>query len=178
MKVLILGSLRHDGKYLIELHLGLGDKVIGLAKSICSDSELEPPLLGATYLKLDAQDPVELNKIINRYEPEIIYNLASASSVSESFKFPDISESVNVGIVKNILEILSRRQVEGKDQINLYQASIFELSGGSDRVPLTIKSKFNPQSPDALHKSVGYNLILEYREKFALLLSMGIMFNH
>ena len=178
MKVLILGSLGQDGKYLTELHLGLGDHVIGLAKSIYPDSELEPTLLGATYLKLDARDPVELNKIINRYEPEIIYNLASASSVSESFNFPDISESVNVGIVKNILEILRRRQLEGKDQIKLFHASSSEMFGVSDGVPLTIKSKFNPHSPYALHKSIAHNLILEYREKFSLHLSTGILFNH
>jgi GDPmannose 4,6-dehydratase len=52
------------------------------------------------------------------------------------------------------------------------------MFGVSDGVPLTIKSKFNPHSPYALHKSIAHNLILEYREKFALHLSTGILFNH
>ena len=178
MKVLILGSLGQDGKYLTELHLRLGDEVIGIAKNIPRREDLDPTILGATFFELDARKLHELSEIIDIQEPEVIYNLASASSVSESFNFPDISESVNVGIVKNLLEILRVRQLKGRDPIKLFHASSSEMFGISDGLPLTVNSKFEPHSPYALHKSIAHKLVQEYREEFELHLSTGILFNH
>jgi len=178
MKILILGSLGQDGKYLSELHLNHGDEVFGVAKNAYVTEELESSLEGVTQIQLDARDFLALERVINKYEPEVIYNLASASSVSESFQFPEVSKSINVGIVQNLLEILRTRQLAGKDSVKLFHASSSEMFGISDGQPLTANSFFNPHSPYALHKSIAHNLILEFREKYELHLSTGILFNH
>lgn len=178
MKVMILGSLGQDGQYLTELHLRRGDEVIGLAKRVALESQINPNPSKVTQLQIDARNFVDLKKIVNKYEPDIIYNLASASSVSDSFKFPEISESVNVGVVRNLLEILRLRKLANKNPIRLFQASSSEMFGISNGSPLTINSDFKPHSPYALHKTIAHKLILEYRERFNLHLSTGILFNH
>ncbi len=174
MRVLILGCLGQDGQYLTELHLRAGDEVIGVARNIPVNLQLKLSLASATFLIFDARDFNELHEIIEKYEPRIIYNLASASSVKESYESPDVSESVNVGIVKNLLEILRIRQLENKKPIKLFQASSSEMFGSSNGLPLNINSEFSPHSPYALHKTMAHKLVLDYRERYNLHLSTGI----
>ena len=178
MRVLILGSLGQDGKYLTELHLRAGDEVIGVARNIPMNFQLESSLSSTTYLNFDARNFNELYEVIKKYEPKVIYNLASASSVKESYDFPEVSESVNVGIIKNVLEILRIRQLENRNPIRLFHASSSEMFGSSKGLPLNRNSEFNPHSPYALHKTIAHKLVLDYRERFNLHLSTGILFNH
>ena len=174
---LITGISGQDGAYLSRLLLDHGYKIVGLVRNCDSD------LKGLHYLGIaeevkieecDLSDFSQVIKIIERYQPDEIYNLAAQSSVSLSFKQPIGTFSFNTLSVFNLLEAV--KMVNSK--IKFYQASSSEMFGSINHLPITEDAEFHPKSPYAISKAAAHWICVNYKESYGMYVCCGILFNH
>jgi GDPmannose 4,6-dehydratase len=179
-KALITGINGQDGSYLSEYLLTLGYEVHGILKRN-SVAENQTARIDSVFndLKLhygDVTDNASLIRIINRVEPDEIYNLAAQSHVRISFDQPLYTTNATGISVLNLLEAVK----EINPKIKIYQASSSEMFGNSidkdgyqrETTPMI------PVSPYGCAKLFGYNISRNYRHSYDMFISNGILFNH
>ena len=177
---IITGVTGQDGSYLTELLLSKGYKVVGLKRrtSLINtdrvDSFYDNPNFILEYW--DLNDTGSLYRIIGKYKPNEIYNLAAQSHVRVSF---DIPEHTVDGVAMGPLRILEAiRNID--PNIKFYQASSSEMYGDSPcpKTGYIEDSRMTPASPYACAKLFSHNLVRNYRESYGIHASSGILFNH
>lgn len=184
MKALITGITGQDGSYLTELLLEKGYEVHGIIRRSSSfntgriDHLYENPEILNKKLFLhygDLVDTSNLNRLLEKIQPDEIYNLAAQSHVKVSFEIPDYTAQVDA---LGTLRFLDAIREVGLRQVKFYQASTSELYGKVQEVPQTEKTPFYPRSPYGVAKLYGYWIIVNYREAYNLFACNGILFNH
>ena len=175
---IITGISGQDGPYLAKLLLEKGYKVVGTVRSYrCANSKnfeylgIEKDLL---LEELDLLDMANVIRIIQKYKPEEIYNLAAQSSVGLSFDQPLGTFSFNTTSVNNLLESIRFFSPMTK----LYQASSSEMYGRVKTMPITLETPMHPISPYGVSKMASYFMITTYRESYDLFVCNGVLFNH
>lgn len=182
---LICGVLGQDGSYLAELLVENDYKVIGLqrhptTKSNTLDDDLYSnirDLLGNKRFTLeygDMTDASSLWKVISKYKPDEVYNLAAQSHVNLSFQSSQITTEVNAVGTLHLLNIL----IEETPNVKFFQASSSDMYGDNPDILLNEKSAFLPNTPYGASKLFAHNLVKIYRNKYNLNASCGICFNH
>ena len=175
---LITGITGQDGSYLAELLLSKGYRVVGIKRrtSLITTDRIDGifhhPNLIMEYGNL--HDTGCLWKIINKYKPDEIYNLAAQSHVRVSFSVPE--ETVD-SIVMGTLRLMNAYK-ELSPGAKFYQASSSEMFGDNLAVPFNEDSLLQPASPYACAKVFAHHLVRNYRESYGLHASSGILFNH
>ena len=176
---LITGVSGQDGSYLAELLLGKGYEVHGVVRRSSSVTRsridhLESDNLENLHLHYgDLGDPLGLVRIIDRYGPDEVYNLAAQSHVAISFQQPEYTGDVTgVGAMR----LLEAMRVAGSEA-RFYQASSSELYG-STPPPQSEATPFHPRSPYAVAKLYAFWATVNYRESYGMHASNGILFNH
>jgi GDPmannose 4,6-dehydratase len=182
-KALITGITGQDGSYLTELLLNKGYEVHGMIRRsssfntaridhIFNDPELHDNRFFLHYG--DVTDASNINRLLEKIEPDEIYNLAAQSHVKVSFEVPEYTAQVDgVGTLRFIDAI---RETGLKTKF--YQASTSELFGKVQETPQSEKTPFYPRSPYGVAKLYGYWIIVNYREAYGLYACNGILFNH
>ena len=122
----------------------------------------------------DLLDPSSLNQLIQKIQPDEVYNLAAQSHVAVSFKNPVFSTQTGTLGPLSILEAVKNSEKEMK----FYQASSSEMFGGIDSEKLNEESKLIPKSPYAASKVFAHQITKIYRESYNLFSVNGILFNH
>ena len=122
----------------------------------------------------DVTDTSNLNRLLEKIEPDEIYNLAAQSHVKVSFEIPEYTAEVDAVGTLRFLDAIRETEVRTK----FYQASTSELFGKVQEVPQTEKTPFYPRSPYGVAKLYGYWIIINYREAYGLYACNGILFNH
>ena len=177
---LITGITGQDGSYLAEFLIEKGYIVYGLVRrsSLFNRSRIEYVL--AEYpnqIKLvygDLSDSSSLNRLLEKYPPDEIYNLGAQSHVGISFEIPEYTSDVNGLGTLRLLDAIREVGIKPK----LYQASSSELYGKIVESPQTETTKFHPRSPYACSKAFAYYITQNYREAYDLFACNGILFNH
>ena len=179
---LITGITGQDGYYLSKLLLEKGYEVHGTVRRSSTINTLridpliarykEPKKLSLHYS--DLLDPSSLNQLIQKIQPDEIYNLAAQSHVAVSFKNPVFSTQTGTLGPLSILEAVKN----SNKQIKYYQASSSEMFGGVNDQKLNEESKFIPKSPYAAAKVFAHQTTQIYRESYDLFAVNGILFNH
>jgi GDPmannose 4,6-dehydratase len=182
-KALITGITGQDGSYLAELLLQKEYEVHGIIRRSSSFNTARidhlynnPDFMGKKlFLHYgDVTDTSNLNRILERIQPNEIYNLAAQSHVKVSFELPEYTAEVDaIGTVRFLDAI---REVGLKPKF--YQASTSELFGKAQQVPQNEKTPFYPRSPYGVAKLYGYWIIINYREAYNIFACNGILFNH
>ncbi|MBT8379892.1 MAG: GDP-mannose 4,6-dehydratase [Ignavibacteria bacterium] len=183
-KALITGITGQDGSYLTELLLKKGYQVHGIIRRSSSfntgridhlynDSKILNKKLFLHYG--DLVDTSNLNRLLEKTEPDEIYNLAAQSHVKVSFQVPDYTAQVDA---LGTLRFLDAIREVGLGKVKFYQASTSELYGKAQEIPQDEKTPFYPRSPYGVAKLYGYWIIVNYREAYNLFASNGILFNH
>ena len=179
-KAIITGITGQDGAYLAEFLLNKGYKVYGTYRRTASVNfwRLEELCVKEHHnLELVEYDLTDLSntiRLLQKIEPDEIYNLAAQSFVGVSFEQP-ISTSQITGLgVLNLLEAI--RIVNPK--IKFYQASTSEMFGKVQEVPQTENTPFYPRSPYGVAKLYAHWMTINYRESYNIFASSGILFNH
>ncbi|MBC8065084.1 MAG: GDP-mannose 4,6-dehydratase [Chlorobia bacterium] len=184
-KALVTGITGQDGAYLAEFLLAKGYEVHGIKRrsSLFNTARIDH-LFHDTheqglpfYLHYgDLTDGSSLIRIIEKVQPDEVYNLGAQSHVKVSFDSPEYTAEVDgVGVLR-LLEAI--RILGMQNKVRFYQASTSELYGLVQEMPQTEKTPFYPRSPYAVAKMYGYWIVVNYREAYGMHASNGILFNH
>ena len=182
-KALITGITGQDGSYLAELLLDKGYEVHGVVRrhsTICTEriDHLydDESLKSRFFLHYgDLTDSCNLTGLIQKVQPDEVYNLGAQSHVAVSFEVPEYTaETTGVGTIR-LLDAIYQSGVKTK----FYQASTSELFGGlPETAPQSEKTPFYPKSPYGAAKLYGYWITVNYRESYGMFAANGILFNH
>ncbi len=122
----------------------------------------------------DLNDSSSLNRVLQRVQPDEIYNLGAQSHVHVSFETPEYTAEVTgVGAVR-LLDAMRDLGMKAR----FYQASSSEMFGKAEETPQTEKTPFHPRSPYAVAKVFAHWATVNYREAYDLYACCGILFNH
>jgi GDPmannose 4,6-dehydratase len=175
-RALITGITGQDGSYLAEFLLEKGYEVIGMVRRTSTVnfwriSHIQDKI---TLVSGDLLDQSSLIYILEKYQPDEVYNLAAQSFVPTSFEQPVFTGEVTALGVTRLLEAI--RIVNPK--IKFYQASSSEMFGKCREVPQNENTPFYPRSPYGVAKVYGHWITVNYRESYGIFACSGILFNH
>lgn len=182
---LITGVTGQDGAYLAEFLLDKGYVVHGLKRrtSLFNTDRIDhlfrdPHTPGTRFFLHhgDMTDSSSLVHIIQKVQPDEIYNLAAQSHVAVSFEEPEYTANSDALGALRILEALRILGMEKKTRY--YQASTSELYGLVQETPQRETTPFYPRSPYAVAKLYAYWITVNYREAYGVYACNGILFNH
>ena len=182
---LITGITGQDGAYLADLLLQKGYEVHGVKRRSSSfntqriDHLYQDPHEQNVGLHLhygDMTDATNLIRLIQKTQPDEIYNLAAQSHVQVSFETPEYTANADALGALRILEGI--RLLGLGEKTKFYQASTSELYGKVVETPQNEQTPFFPRSPYAAAKLYAYWTTVNYREAYGLFASNGILFNH
>ena len=181
-KALITGINGQDGSYLAEFLLEKGYEIWGTIKrNSVSETQStriehlrESDKINLVYA--DLTDMASLISVLQKVQPDEIYNLAAQSHVRISFDQPIYTANATGLGTLNLLEAV--RMVSPNSKI--YQASSSEMFGNNidadgyqrETTPM------NPVSPYGCAKVFSYNICSNYRNSYGMKIWNGILFNH
>jgi len=184
-KALISGITGQDGAYLAEFLLKKGYEVHGIKRRTSLfntdriDHLYEDPHAHQRSFFLhygDLTDSSSLVHIMQKVQPDEVYNLGAQSHVAVSFEQPAYTADVDGMGTLRLLEAIRILGLEQKTRF--YQASTSELYGLVQQIPQTEKTPFYPRSPYAVAKLYAYWITVNYRESYGMYACNGILFNH
>lgn len=182
---LITGITGQDGAYLAEFLLDKGYVVHGLRRRTSSFNthridhlyrDSHQPNAKLFLHHGDMTDTSSLVHIIEKTQPDEIYNLAAQSHVAVSFEEPEYSADSDALGPLRILEAV--RILGMEKRVRFYQASTSELYGLVQETPQTERTPFYPRSPYGVAKLYAYWITVNYREAYGMYACNGILFNH
>jgi GDPmannose 4,6-dehydratase len=177
---LITGITGQDGAYLAQLLLEKGYVVYGTYRRTSSVNFWRMEELGVqNHLNLhlveyDLTDLGATIALVQKVQPDEIYNLAAQSFVAVSFEQPSTTAQITGIGALNLLEAI--RLVNTK--IRFYQASTSEMFGKVQAIPQVEDTPFYPRSPYGVAKLYAHWMTVNYRESYGIFGSSGILFNH
>ena len=184
-KALISGITGQDGSFLAEFLLAKDYEVHGIVRraSTFNTDRLDPIYAdphergNALFLHYgDVTDGASLRHILDKTQPEEIYNLAAQSHVRVSFEQAQYTgDVVGMGTLR-LLEAVRDYAAAGR-QVRFYQAGSSEMFGAA-KPPQNESTPFYPRSPYAVSKVAAHWYAVNYREAYGLHISNGILFNH
>ena len=182
---LITGITGQDGAYLAELLLDKGYEVHGIRRrsSIFNTARIDH-LIHDIHVKGkpfflhygDMTDSSSLMHVIQKVQPDEIYNLAAQSHVAVSFEEPEYTANSDALGALRVLEAIRILGLAKKTRF--YQASTSELYGLVQETPQKETTPFYPRSPYAVAKLYAYWITVNYREAYGIYACNGILFNH
>lgn len=184
-KALIFGVTGQDGAYLTEFLLNKNYEVHGVKRRSSSpntgrvDQFYQSPFTDDRNFFLhygDLTDGANIIHLIQKIQPDEIYNLGAQSHVKVSFDLPVYTAEVDALGTLHILEAIRLLGLAAKTKF--YQASTSELYGLAQEIPQTEKTPFHPRSPYGVAKLYAYWITVNYREAHNIFTSNGILFNH
>lgn len=181
---LITGITGQDGSYLAEILLQKGYEVHGIIRRSSSfNTQRIDGLYNDESLKDrfflhygDLTDSSNLNRILEKTQPDEIYNLGAQSHVKVSFEVPEYTADVDAIATLRFLDAI--KDMGLARQVKFYQASTSELFGKVQETPQRETTPFYPRSPYAVAKQYAYWIVVNYREAYGIFASNGILFNH
>lgn len=182
---LITGVTGQDGTYLARHLLELGYRVYGVVRraSLPNTARIDSLLARAqtgeipfTLMSGDMTDSGGLHRILEKTEPDEVYNLAAQSHVRVSFDTPEYTADVDGLGPLRMLDAI--RTLGFTEKTRFYQASTSELFGKVRQTPQSETTPFYPRSPYASAKLFAYWTVINYREAYGMFASNGILFNH
>lgn len=184
-KALITGITGQDGAYLAEFLLSKDYEVHGIKRrtSLFNTDRIDHLYhdrheKGVRFFLHhgDMTDSSSLIHIIQKVQPDEIYNLAAQSHVAVSFEEPEYTANSDALGALRILEAIRILGLEKRTRY--YQASTSELYGLVQEVPQKETTPFYPRSPYAVAKLYAYWITVNYREAYGMYACNGILFNH
>ena len=182
---LITGITGQDGAYLAEFLLSKGYEVHGIKRRSSSfntsrlDNLYQDPHSKDVKFHLhygDMTDATNLIGLMQKINPDEVYNLAAQSHVQVSFETPEYTANADgIGALR-LLEAI--RLLNMTKTVKFYQASTSELYGNSDIIPQDENTPFSPRSPYAAAKLYAYWITVNYRLAYNIFACNGILFNH
>ncbi len=183
-KALVTGITGQDGSYLAELLLDKGYEVHGLVRRastlnteridhLCGES----PSTGIHLHYGDLSDASGLRDLLERVEPDEVYNLGAQSHVKVSFEQAEYTADVTGLGALRLLEAVRALQMRRGKAVRCYQASSSEMFGAAPP-PQSLQTPFHPRSPYGVAKLYAFWQTVNHRESYDMFACNGILFNH
>ncbi len=185
-RALITGITGQDGHYLSEHLLKQGYEVYGLIRGQANPKRpiLERTLPDVRIVDGDLLDQASLMNVIQKVQPDEVYNLAAISFVMLSWNQPELTgEITGLGALR-VLEAIrltagaSGSRSKSAAGIKFYQASSSEMFGKVRETPQNENTPFHPRSPYGVAKAYAHYITVNYRESYNIFACSGILFNH
>ena len=185
-KALITGITGQDGSYLAEFLLARGYEVHGIVRraSTFNTGRIEhlyrDPHDPEARLRLhygDLTDSSGLRVLLERIQPDEVYNLGAQSHVRISFDQPEYTADVVALGTLRLLEAIRDYQARTGRAVRFYQAGSSEMFGNAPP-PQNERTPFHPRSPYGVAKAFAHWQTVNYREAYGLFAANGILFNH
>jgi GDPmannose 4,6-dehydratase len=177
---LVTGITGQDGAYLTQLLLDKGYTVYGTYRRTSSVNFWRIEELGIqnhanlNLIEYDLTDLGSTIALVQKVQPDEIYNLAAQSFVGVSFDQPTTTAQITGIGALNLLEAIRL----ANPKIRFYQASTSEMFGKVQAVPQKEDTPFYPRSPYGVAKLYAHWMTVNYRESYNIFGSSGILFNH
>jgi GDPmannose 4,6-dehydratase len=185
-RALITGVTGQDGSYMVELLLAKGYEVHGLIRraSLFNTDRIDhlyhdPHVAGGALVLHygDLTDGTALRRVLERVDPDEVYNLGAQSHVRVSFDIPEYTaEVVALGTLR-LIEAVRDHVTHGGRRVRYYQAGSSEMFGAAPP-PQKEETPFYPRSPYGASKLAAHWFAINYREAHGLFICNGILFNH
>ncbi len=182
---LLTGVTGQDGAYLAEFLLRKGYVVHGIKRrtSLFNTDRIDhlyqdPHISNRNFILHygDMTDSSSLVHVIQKTQPDEIYNLAAQSHVAVSFEEPEYTANSDALGTLRVLEAI--RILGMSNKTRFYQASTSELYGKVQEIPQKETTPFYPRSPYGVAKLYAYWITVNYRESYGMFACNGILFNH
>lgn len=179
-KAIITGVTGQDGAYLTELLLSKGYIVYGTYRRTSSVNFWRIEELGIQdnpnlhLVEYDLTDLGSTLSLVQKVQPDEIYNLAAQSFVGVSFDQPTTTSQITGVGTLNLLEAIRFTNTK----IKFYQASTSEMFGKVQAIPQKEDTPFYPRSPYGVAKLYAHWMTINYRESYDIFACSGILFNH
>jgi GDPmannose 4,6-dehydratase len=178
-KALITGITGQDGAYLAKHLLDMDYDVVGLHRRVSNPSFRKLNSIGVETGRIETDvfdlcEPFSMQRMIEKHQPDEIYNLAAMSFVGSSFDTPLYTMEANAtGVYRWMDAILNTDR-----KIRFYQAGTSEMFGMVQTNPQNEQTPFYPRSPYGVAKLSAHWFVKNYRESYNLFACNGILFNH
>ena len=185
-RALITGVTGQDGAYLTEWLVGKGYAVHGMLRraSLFNTDRIDhlyhDPHVAGANLALhygDLSDGTALRRVLEKVQPDEVYNLGAQSHVKVSFEVPEYTADIDALGTLRLLEALRDHVAHGGRKVRFYQAGSSEMFGAA-KPPQHEKTPFEPRSPYAVSKVAAHWYAVNYRDAYGLFICNGILFNH
>ena len=184
-KALITGITGQDGSYLAELLLKKEYEIHGIIRRSSTfntariDHLYKDPHINGVKMHLhygDISDSSNINRLLEKIQPDEIYHLGAQSHVRVSFDLPEYTGNITGLSTTRILDAIKDTEIKTK----FYQASSSEMFGKvkPENLPITEQTIFHPRSPYVCAKVYSYWMTKNYRESYNIYACNGILFNH
>jgi GDPmannose 4,6-dehydratase len=173
---LVTGVTGQDGSYLADFLLAKNYRVVGMVRRLSMENfgRIQHLLDSIELVQGDLLDQISLLDIMEKVQPDEVYNLAAMSFVPTSWKQPVLTgEFTGLGVTR-MLEAVRIAAPNAK----FYQASSSEMFGKVRETPQNELTPFYPRSPYGVAKVYGHWITVNYRESYNLFACSGILFNH
>ena len=172
-KVIVTGGSGFIGSNLIQLLLKKKYFVINIDKSSYSANpyNVKDFKKNKNYLffKLDINQKNKIFKILKRYRPIGIFNLAAETHVDRSIDNAESFIKTNVLGVHNLLESIRKLEKKTKNKLKFLQVSTDEVYGD---IPKNKKASedynYNPSSPYSASKAGADQLVRSYGRTYGI----------
>lgn len=179
-RALITGITGQDGAYLSRFLLDRDYEVHGIVRrsSLQDRGDERLRVIGVANSVVlhdgDLADLSSLLRIVQRVQPDEVYNLGAQSFVKTSWEQPLLTAQITAVGALNMLEAVRIAAPTAR----FYQASSSEMFGKIREPQQTELTPFHPRSPYAVAKVFAHWAAVNYRESFGMHVSSGILFNH
>ena len=185
-KAMITGITGQDGSYLTEFLLEKGYEVHGIIRRSSTFNtdridhlyrDIHSPSLHLYLHYGDLADGTGLRRILEKVQPDEVYNLAAQSHVRVSFDQSEYTADVVATGTLRLMEAIRDHLTTTGRSIRYYQAGSSEMYGKASP-PQNEKTPFHPRSPYAVSKVAAHWYVVNYREAYGMFNCNGILFNH
>tara|TARA_A100001015_G_scaffold321203_1_gene450748 strand:+ start:2521 stop:3543 length:1023 start_codon:yes stop_codon:yes gene_type:complete len=169
-KIIVTGGSGFIGSNLVSYLINKKYFVINIDKLTYSSNAYNKnklPKKRYKFLKFDINNKIKLKKVIKKYKPECIFNLAAETHVDRSIDSPYQFVRSNILGVYNILEVIRDNNKKNK-KVKLIHISTDEVYGDIKTKRSNEKFPYNPSSPYSASKASADHLIKSYIRTYNL----------
>jgi GDPmannose 4,6-dehydratase len=176
MRAFITGVTGQDGSYLAELLLQKGYEVYGMVRNLRREQHQRLAGIAARvqFVEADLTDQSSLDRVIQRVQPDEVYNLAGQTFVPVAWSQPLLTMEITGMGALRILEALRRHSPRAK----FLQASSSEIFGRAEGPLQNERTRFQPGNPYGAAKLFAHHMTVNYRESYGMFACSCISFNH